>query len=145
MARTIRANPDPAKWDADHIDSVRVSPFELHRSAEPGVVLQDRPAREGDTDQLKKRPIGRKIYITGEDLRVYGYTESCPRCDHERRYGPGTTTKDHSDACRSRIIAELATTPEGQRRLQAADERINRSLAKHIEEQHRVPPVHGGK
>ena len=35
-------------------------------------------------------------------------------------------------------------TLEGQRRLQAADDRINRSIAEHIEEQDQVPPVHGG-
>ena len=33
---------------------------------------------------------------------------------------------------------------EGQRRLQFADERIIRSIAERIEEQDRVPPVHGG-
>ena len=63
---------------------------------------------------------------------------------HERRYGPGRTTKGHSDACRSRIIVELSKTPEGQRRLEVADERINRSIAEQIEDQDRVPPVHGG-
>ena len=109
MARTIRALPDQVKCNAEMIEAVRVSPFDCHKSAEPGVILQDRPAREGDTDQLKKRPNGRKIYINGEDLRVYGYTGSCPRCDHERRCGPGRTTKGHSDACRSRIRAERAT------------------------------------
>ena len=122
-----------------------MSPFGVHRTAEPGVILQDRRVREGDTDQLKKRPNGRKIYIKGEDLRVYGYTDSCPRCDHERRYGPGRTTKGHFDACRSTIVDETAKTAEGQRRLQAADERIHRSLAEQIEEQDRVPPVHGGR
>ena len=34
--------------------------------------------------------------------------------------------------------------PEGQRRLQTADDRINRSIAEQIEEQDQVPPVHGG-
>ena len=145
MARTIRALPDQVKWNAENLGAVRVSPFDCQRSVEPGVVLQDRPSREGDADQLKRRPNGRKIYIKGEDLRVYAYTDSCPRCDHERRESLGRTTNGHSDACRSRIIAELAKATEGQRRLQAADERIHRSLAEQIEEQDRVPPVHGGR
>ena len=38
----------------------------------------------------------------------------------------------------------VSKNPEGQRRLQAAHERINRSLAEQIEEQDQVPPVHGG-
>ena len=65
MARTIKCLPDQAKWNAESIEAVRVSPFDLHMSAEPGVILQERPAREGDTDQPKKRPIGRKLYIKG--------------------------------------------------------------------------------
>ena len=65
--------------------------------------------------------------------------------DHERRYGLGRTAKGHSDACRSRILTELVTNTEGQRRLLVADERINRSLAEQIEEQDRVPPVQGGR
>ena len=108
MARTIRALPDQVKWNAESIEAVRVSPFYCHKSAGHGVTHHDRPARDGDTDQLRKRPNGRKIYIKGEDLRVYGCTDSCPRCDHERRYGPGRTTKGHSDACRFRIVSELA-------------------------------------
>ena len=34
---------------------------------------------------------------------------------------------------------------EGQRRRQAADDRINRSIAEQIEGQDQVPPVHGGE
>ena len=95
-------------------------------------MLQEGPANEGDVDQPKKKPTSRKIYIKGEDIRAYGNTERCPRCDHECRYGPGRTAKGHSDACRSRIVAELSKTPEGQRRLEVADERINRSFAEQI-------------
>ena len=87
----------------------------------------------------------RKVYIKSEDTRAFGYTIGCPKCDHDRRYGPGRTTKGHSDACRTRIIAELSKTPEGLRRLNAADERVNRSIAKQIEEQAQLPPVHGGQ
>ena len=107
MARTIRALTHQVKWNAENIEAVRVSPLDCLKSAGHGVTLQDRPVRDGDTDQLGKRPNGRKIYIKGEDLRVYGYTDSCTRCDHERRYGHGRTTKGHSDACRSRNVAEV--------------------------------------
>ena len=71
MAKTIRALPDQVKWNAENIEAVRVSQFDCHNSAEHGVTLQDRPVRDGYTGQLRKRPNGRKIYINGEDLRVY--------------------------------------------------------------------------
>ena len=59
IARTIRAVPDQVKWNAENIEAVRVSPFDCHKSAEPGVIVQDGLVREGDTDQLKDRPTGR--------------------------------------------------------------------------------------
>ena len=60
---------------------------------------------------MKKAAISRKIYIKGEDIRVYGYTVGCAKCDHERRYGPGRTTNGHSDACRARIIGGICENP----------------------------------
>ena len=35
------------------------------------------------------------------------------RCDHERRYGLGRTTKGHSAACRARIVVESSKTLKG--------------------------------
>ena len=54
MARTIKSFPDQAKWNAANIEAVRFFPFDLANVAEPGVVLQERPAKEGDVDQPKK-------------------------------------------------------------------------------------------
>ena len=69
MTRTVKGLPDQAKWNAENIEAVRVSPYDLHKSAGPGVLLQKRPAREGDTDQPKKKPTGTNIYIKREDFR----------------------------------------------------------------------------
>ena len=66
IARTIRALPDQVKWNSENIEALRVSPFYCHKSAGHGVTLQDRPVTDGDTDQLRKRPNGRKIYTKGE-------------------------------------------------------------------------------
>ena len=144
MARTIRCVPDESKWNAANIESVRVSPFDIHSVGEPGVVFQDRPAQPGDADLPKKTTV-RKIYIKGEDIRAFGFTIGCPKCDHDRRYGPGRTTKGHSQVCRERIMGELMKTPEGLRRINAADERGIRNIAEQAEESSQVPPVHGGQ
>ena len=61
MARTIKCLPDHAKWNPADIEAVRASPFDLANVTEPGVVLQERPAKEGDVDQPKKKPTNRKI------------------------------------------------------------------------------------
>ena len=113
MARAIKCVPDQSKWSSADIEVVRTSPYDNHKSSEHGVELQDRPPRSGDADQQKKRPTGRKVYIKGEDIRAYGYTVGCPRCNHEGRYAPGRTTKGHSEACRARIVAELSKPQKG--------------------------------
>ena len=56
MARTIKCLLDQAKWNAANIEAVRISPFDLANVADPGVVLQERPAKEGDTNQPRKKP-----------------------------------------------------------------------------------------
>ena len=143
MARTIKRHPDETKWNAGDVEAVAVSPYNQHVADEQGVALADRPEQPGDADQPKAKAGVRKLYIKGADIQAFGYTVGCVKCDHDRRYGPGGTTKGHSDACRARIVAELSKTPEGQRRLSAADERVNR----HITEIHEdaAPHVHGGE
>ena len=64
---------------------------------------------------------------------MFGYTSGCPRFDHELTYGPGRTTRPHSERRRSRIMAELAKTEEGRMRLGLAAERMVRSVAEHVD------------
>ena len=125
MARTIKALPDRDKWSASDIEAVLASPYDLHNAKDQGVTFQDRPVQEDDIEVPRSRLV-RKLYIKGEDIRAFGYTDGCPKCDHDQRYGPGRTTRGHSDACRARIVDCLSKSPEGQRRLAAADERANR-------------------
>ena len=63
LARTIKCLPDESKRCSADIEAVRTLPYDNHKSIEPGVVLQDRPARPGDADQLRKTPTSRHIYI----------------------------------------------------------------------------------
>ena len=148
MSRTVKLLPDEVKWNANNIESVKVTPYDEFVAQDPGVIFQDRPANPDEQDPPRKQH-ARKLYLKAEDFRAYGHTVSCPRCDHERRCGPGRTTKGHSDACRQRIVAELQKTPEGRRRVDAAEERQHRSVAEELEQVHgprgdQANPVHEG-
>ena len=55
----------------------------------------------------------------------------------------GRTTKGHSDLCRQRALDKLFDTPEGQRRIAAANERINLFSAKGIGQPDQAPRFHG--
>ena len=135
-ARTVKVMPDAQKWDSALIESIGVTPYDEHEGHDPEVVFRDRPG--GDEDAPRQPTKNRGIYIKGADIKAYGLTAGCQRCDHEMRYGPGRTTKGHSDHCRKRIVAELMKTPEGRRRCEEADERVDGPIADR-------PHGHGGQ
>ena len=141
-ARTVKLVPDESKWDATLIEQLDKTPYSEHEGSGPDVVFQDRERRPEDDDIPRRVARSRHLYIKAEDIRAYGHTVGCPRCDHDRRYGPGRTTKGHSTQCRRRIIEELSKTPEGLRRVQDADERLNHTIAEQGDEQ--GPHGHGG-
>ena len=111
FARTMMRLPEDLKWDMTSIELISVTPFDQHAAHDPEVAFQERPEISGDTDVMKKSN-ARTLYIKGDNFGAFGYTVRCPRCTHERRYGPGRTTKGHSDAYRQRVADELSETPE---------------------------------
>ena len=128
-ARTIKLLPDRLKWDSTLIEEVKSTPYDEYAGHDQEVAFQARPSKPGDSDEARKAIKSRRMYLKGEDFKVFGYTVGFPRCDHERRYGPGRTTKGHSIARRQRTVDELMKTPEGQWKVHNADERLNRDLA----------------
>ena len=70
--------------------------------------------------------------MSRNDFEDFGYTSGCPRCDHELKWGPGRTSRPHSERCRSRIMAELAKTDVGRLRLGLAADRMDRSMWDHV-------------
>ena len=112
----------------------------MHATPTTTASFQDK----GEAEKIEiKQSLARRIYIRQSDYEAHGLTDHCPRCEHTKRYGPGRTTKPHSQECRDRIVEELAKTPEGQARIKSATERAEKSVAEHIEQQ--VPSAEGEK
>ena len=85
------------------------TPFQLHVDQTPGVVLQDKPAAEVEKNSSEPRQAGR-VYMRPPGFEQFGFTSDCPKCEHEMKYGPGRTTRPHSEGCSLRMMAELAKT-----------------------------------
>ena len=49
-----------------------------------------------------------QVRITNRDLKLYGYTSGCPRCD-DLEHGKSKTHKEHSDECRLRMYLTWQT------------------------------------
>ena len=106
-ARTIVRLPDVQKWDKDKVAAVISRPWQLHERKEP--VVQFREPTEGAVQEQvpEQTRETRRLYIKRADVEAYGYTQGCPKCDHDLQFGFGRTTKGHSDSCRKRISVEL--------------------------------------
>ena len=124
--------PNAQNCCRDLVANVSITPFHLHVDQGPDVVFQDKKPTTDEVESSEPR-LTRRLYTKKVDYDNYGYTSGCPRCEHEVKYGPGRTTKPHSERCRSRIMEELSKTEIGRARLGFATERMDRSLAEHVE------------
>ena len=81
-------------------------------------------------DEFPDNVVGapRRLKITKRDLENVGYTEGCPQCDHTLRNVAARGGLQHSDRCRTRVMAEVSKTPAGKARVDDAAERITRAL-----------------
>ena len=127
FARTMWRVSDSEKWNAQPLQRVDKSPKALHEPRGEEVVFRERtdPAAEPPAPKLL---VSRDIYLKRSDFDQWGLTVGCPRCDHERAYGPNRTKQGHSQACRRRIIAKLAETPAGQARIASANQRMDKQV-----------------
>ena len=73
--------------------------------------------------------IARQLYLKAGDFVKYGLARGCPKFHYEINYGPGRTSKPHSQTCKKRIRSEIAKTLEGKARIAQATERLDRTAA----------------
>ena len=72
--------------------------------------------------------------IRKEDEARYGPTEGCRRCGIlERSMDEGNREAGHSEECRLRMEAEIRDDPAQRQRLEAADRRRDKYLAREVE------------
>ena len=124
--------PDVRKWQADRIEAVQSWPWQLSVKKDPAVIFREDVDRGHDKPDLSL-PASRRLAMKQADFDAYGHTQGCARCEHDIRYGYGRTARGHSEACRQRIMGELAKTDSGQMRIAAATNRMDRHLAEVVE------------
>lgn len=121
--------PAPQRWDAEELRGMIVTPWNTRKVRETPVMFAE--AYRKDHEAAFREPVKRaKIFrIEYTDLPAHGFTGNCAKCDEFIKYGPGNSTSNHTDACRTRIARELATTEERRGRLERAEMRLNKALA----------------
>ena len=123
-ARTMRRVSQNLRWDIEGLRSMICTPWNLRgkkniEDSELGNYFI--PMSEAEkTKQTKAAEIGeyipRRIQITKEIFKKYGYTEGCPGCRHIR-HPVRKSSVHHSELCRKRIEQEMSKDPEHNAKL----------------------------
>ena len=109
-SRALQRKPILERWDADRLADVKVTPWSMRMTeaavrVDMGAEIEGHPAPPPDV-----APEARRVRITMKILQGFGYTESCKQCDHIRAFNEHKAGIAHSEVCRKRIMAAMATT-----------------------------------
>ena len=66
------------------------------------------------TSKIISRSLDRCTSIKASDLAEFGLTRGYSKCDHEISYGPGRTSKPHSQTCKAYIMGKLVKLAAGR-------------------------------
>ena len=83
-----------------------------------------KPVEEG----MRQEPTRRRTRITREDVKKFGYSLNCPGC---RAISRGAPAENHTEACRTRIEAELVKEG-GTKARQVQGIYMNRRIRRHV-------------
>ena len=135
-AWSVKLRPESEKWNLEEFNSFVGLPWHLKPNVsrdgssiipvmEKDVVveLHDRPEPERQVvvEKRSKGYVPRGIYIRkDEELAKYGYTGGCDGCEAAKH---GLSRKQHSNACRERIVKAMEETAEGKARVERARQR----------------------
>ena len=132
---TIRSLPDDESYDAKcfHVINItyRDSVLEGARSSLVGVQFGETHSKNAESDPMTAPIVPRRARLKPEGFQAFGYTVSCPGCD-QLQMG-GSIRRNHTDACRDRIEAELDKTEVGKDRLGRAKDRLDAKVAEMVE------------
>ena len=135
----IKRMPEDERWDAEFIRNIRGIPQQPDPKRKGATIpisfKFESISTEGETHPSKEipEPMARRRGITQIELEKYGFTPGCPGCLAKQR---GEIAKrGHSEACRKRIEDMMRQDGEDRKKIEAADERITRQVARRIEQE----------
>ncbi len=141
-SRALNSRPHEERWNKEILQNLTVTPWSLRvRKETERVPLGDAVQKDKDIKDIVTNP--RRLKITMHILKAFGTTCGCPQCDHVRAFQEAKMGLQHSDACRSRIMTDMAATPEGRQKLETYEHRVNRAIAeRHDNVLDQLPDVH---
>jgi len=137
-AYDVRLLPEDECWDVELIKGMRGTPARPNPAVEgshiPIKVRVDADVEDKDAPEMPmnaKEGEIRKMRITEDILKKYGYSEDCKGCRHALT-GMGSK-RSHTAGCRSRLMKAMESDAEGRRILERDEMRLNERMAEEIE------------
>ena len=137
VVRSRTCKPHADLWDWGLCDEIVGWP------SDPSGTWSGEPGVQSEAPRLPPRrepppvaePPTRRVMITTADIDRYGSTEGCRRCRAITRgeLVEGKTSVAHSEECRRRIEERIRQDPEQKHRVEAAEERRDKYLAREVE------------
>ena len=129
--RAVQRKPSEATWEAAVVDSVKHVPWRFSQDDPDGEPLtgarMDLRMQGHDVEtEARTEPSFQRLQIKKSDFEKLGFTTTCQGCKSILR---GTARQGRTEACRSRMEAELTSDP----RLITQRKR-DESIAKKLEE-----------
>ena len=136
----VRRLPDgPGRWNVKMIKNMKIT-FEEYidpSSTDPDGIVVKVPESLIDPSVIPAEPAltqhVRRMRLAPEDFQKFGYTGGCQGCIHLQRNSP--SRRNHSEACRKRIEAEVTKTAEGRARKEKESQRREDELTKELEKE----------
>ena len=94
------------------IENVKITPWNLDGADQDEVVVI--PAVSEPNLAKPPKGVPRGVKIGQAELKQFGYTKGCPKCEKMRRGDKTTPTLGHSEACRARIVEEMKSGTQAQ-------------------------------
>ena len=132
-SRAVQRRPMEQRWDRAAVESLTITPWSLRETSGAKRVELGEEAPKHDVAEDKVL-VPRRLNITMTLLRQFGTTDDCPQCEHVRQFNETKNGLAHTEKCRKRLVEALEQTEEGMTKLANTEERINRGVAREIEE-----------
>ena len=136
----VRRLPDgPGRWNVKMIENMKTT-FEEYidpSQVSPDAIAVHVPDAVADPSIVPENPAvpqgSRRMRLGPEDFERHGYTGGCQGFIHLRRKSP--TRRNHSEACRKRVEAEIQKTSEGRARKERESQRKEDELTRELEKE----------
>ncbi len=130
-SRSVQRLPLQDRWDAEKLKAITSMPWSLRTRTAPSVEFGE-PVEKDPKPKDDAPPVARRLKITKETLRKYGFTQGCRQCEHIKAFSEAKAGLPHGEVCRARIVEDMKKDDQGAARVRDTQERIDRSIAERI-------------